>query len=98
MQRRAVEALEAVRVEDEAHSASEEHSSQASVRRSVDETEPLRPAALRAAFLTLDTIVARAVEEASFCYEERATLPQGTILQCLTVGIGGSSVGGRHSA
>ena len=44
-------------MEDEAHSGTEEHSSQASVRRSVDETEPLRPAALRAAFLTLDTIV-----------------------------------------
>ena len=55
--RPAVEALEAVRVEDEAHSGSEEHSLQASVRRSVDETEPLRPAASRAAFLTLDTIV-----------------------------------------
>ena len=35
MQARPVQALEAVRVEDEAHSGSEEHSSQASVRRSV---------------------------------------------------------------
>ena len=42
---------------DGGHCASEDHGSHASVRCHLEATEPLRPAALRAAFVTLDTIV-----------------------------------------
>ena len=58
--RRAVQErpVEAVPVADqEGHSASEDHDSEASVRGHVDATEPLRTAALRAAFATLDSII-----------------------------------------
>ena len=44
-------------MDEDGHSASEDHGSEASVRGHVDATEPLRPAAMRAAFVTLDTII-----------------------------------------
>ena len=47
-------------VEEGDQSASKEQSLQASLRGHAEETEPLRPTALRAAFLTLDAIVLRA--------------------------------------
>ena len=38
----------------------------------------------------------RPVEEAPFCHEERASLPQRSISKRSAIGIGGSSFGGGH--
>ena len=94
MQRRPVEPVPAAN--QHGHSASEDHS-EANVEGHVDATEPLRTAALRAAFATLDSIILpRFVEEAPICHEERASLPQGSILERSSNGIGGSGFGGVH--